>query len=42
MNFLDSVRNWEFMGEPAVNWFLVLGLLILSLIAWRSIIDFID
>lgn len=40
--YIDKVASWEFLGETAAEWFIFLGLLIVSLAAWRAITDYID
>lgn len=39
---VDKARNYEFLGETAVGWFIFVGLLLLALAAWKAITDYID
>lgn len=39
---INKITSWEFMGERGYNWFLLIGVLVLSLIAWKFITDYID
>lgn len=41
-DIVDKAKNYEFMGESGLSWFIFVGLLLLALAGWKAITDYID
>jgi hypothetical protein len=43
MNFsdtLNNITNWQFLNEPLYRWWLFFFAIMLSLLAWNGVLDF--